>query len=166
MMTVNIPNSPDGLPVSAPRWITKPVERVEDPGLLTGSTQFIDNFTLPGMLHCAILRSPHAHARVRNVDTGEAERLPGVVAVVTGEDAERWLRPISTVPEGWGSRSIAVDKVRFVGEPVAAVAATSRYIAEDAVELIHVDYEPLPPVVDPTKAMAPDSPLVFDERGT
>ena len=165
-MSVNIPNSLDGLPTSRVRYISQPVERVEDPSLLTGRTDFIDNLTLPGMLHCAILRSTYAHARITRIDTSAAEQAPGVVAVATGEDFKRWCRPISTVPEKWGSYSLAKEKVRFVGEPVAAVAAMSRYLAEDAIELIRVDYEPLPPMIDAQKAMEPDSPLVFEERET
>jgi len=165
-MDVNIPKSLDELPTSEVRWVSKPVPRVEDPSLLTGRTEFIDNLTLPGMLHCAILRSPHAHARIKSVDTSKAEQMAGVVAIVTGEDAERWTKPIGTVPKGWGVASLAIDKARFVGEPVAAVAATSRYIAEDAVELIDVEYEPLPPVTDPVEAMKPDGPLVFEKNET
>lgn len=165
-MTVNIPRSLQELPTSQPRYVGQPVKRVEDPSLLTGRTEFIDNVQLPGMLHCAILRSPHAHARIKSVDVTEAQRLPGVVAVVTGEDAARWTRPIGTAPPGWGTRCLAESKVRFVGEPVAAVAATSRYIAEDALEYIRVEYEPLPVVMDAFKALEPDSPLVFEENGT
>ena len=165
-MNVNIPKSLDDLPTSAVRYAGQPVQRVEDPSLLTGRAEFIDNLTLPGMLHCAILRSPYAHARIQGIDASGAERLAGVVAVVSGEDAKRWLRPMGTVPDDWGVYSLAVDKVRFVGEPVAAVAATSRYIAEDALELITVDYEPLPVVTDPTKAMEQGSPLIFDDKGT
>jgi CO/xanthine dehydrogenase Mo-binding subunit len=162
---VDIPKTIEGLPTSSPRWIGKSVRRVEDPLLITGRAEFIDNVTLPRMLHCAILRSPYAHARIKGVDTNEAEKLPGVKAVVTGEDAKRWSYPAATMPEGWGTYCLAVDKARFVGEPVAAVAATSRYVAEDALELINVDYEPLEPVVDPAKAIGADSPLIFEERG-
>ena len=162
---VNIPKTLEGLPTSSPRWIGKSVKRVEDPLLITGRAEFIDNVTLPKMLHCAILRSPYAHARIKGVDTSEAEKLPGVMAVVTGEDAKRWTYPAATMPEGWGTYCLAVDKARFVGEPVAAVAATSRYVAEDALELIDVDYEPLEAVVDPAKAIGADSPLIFEERG-
>ena len=144
----------------------KDVPRVEDRQLVTGRTEFIDNLTLPGMLHCAILRSPYPHARITSVDTSAAERLPGVAAVVTGEDARRWTKPYITMPEKWGPYCVAVDKVRFVGEPVAAVAASSRYLAEDALELIRVEYEPLPVVVDPFKALEPESPLIFEENGS
>ena len=165
-MAVEIPKAFSDLPTSSPRWIGRSVNRVEDPLLLTGRAEFIDNVTLPGMLHCAILRSPYAHARIQGIDVSEAEKLPGVVVIVTGEDAERWTQPGMTMPENWGTRCLATDKVRFVGEPVAAVAATSRYLAEDALELIQVEYEPLPTVADPVKALEPDSPLIFEEHGT
>src|SRR6185369_16262389 len=125
------PKSIEDLPNSAPRFVGKAVNRVEDPQLLTGRTEFIDNVTLSGMLHCAILRSPHAHARITAIDVSAAAALPGVVAIVTGEDARRWSQPVMTVPPGWGTHCLATDKVRFVGEPVAAVAAVSRYVAED-----------------------------------
>jgi len=165
-MPVEIPKTLEDLPVRSPRFVGREVERVEDPHLVTGRTQFIDDVVLPGMLHAAILRSPLAHARIRAIDTSEAERLPGVLAVVTGADARRWSHPAPTVPEGWGTHCLAGDTVRYVGEPVAAVAAVSRYVAEDALELILVDYEPLEPVVDAVEAMVPGSPLVIEEKGT
>jgi carbon-monoxide dehydrogenase large subunit len=165
-MTDAIPHSLSDLPTSAARWIGHAMPRVEDRMLLTGRAEFIDNFTLPGMLHCAILRSPYPHARINSIDISAAEALPGVAAVLTGEDAQRWSRVIPTMPENWGTYCLATDKVRFVGEPVAAVAAESRYIAEDALELIEVEYEPLPPIVDPMRALEPESPLVFEENGT
>jgi CO/xanthine dehydrogenase Mo-binding subunit len=142
------------------------VKRVEDPHLVTGRTEFTDNVVLPGMLHAAILRSPLAHAHITSIDTSQAEKLPGVFAVVTGEDALRWSFPAPTLPEEWGTHCLATDKVHFVGEPVAAVAAVNRYVAEDALELIAVDYDSLPVVADATKAMDPDSPLVIEEKGT
>lgn len=165
-MVVKIPKSFDELPTSAPRFIGRGVKRVEDTDLITGRTEFIDNASQTGMLHCAILRSPIAHARIATIDVSAAKELPGVVAVVTGEDAARWSHPAAAVPEGWGLHCLPMDKVRFVGEPVAAVAAVSRYVAEDALELIEVDYEPLESVMDPVAACEPDSPLVVDERGT
>ncbi|MBW2270860.1 MAG: xanthine dehydrogenase family protein molybdopterin-binding subunit [Deltaproteobacteria bacterium] len=164
-MAVEIPNNPEALPTSELRWLGRAVNRVEDPKLVTGRTEFIDDVNLPGMLHCAILRSPFAHARIERIDTSEAEKLPGVV-VLTGEDALRWTAVSFTCPEGWGTRCLATDKVRFVGEPVAAVAAASRYEAEDALERIIVDYEPILPVVDPVVAQDSGEPLVFEERGT
>ena len=165
-MAVQIPKSVAELPNSAPRFVGKAINRVEDPGLLTGRAEFIDNVTLPAMLHCAILRSPHAHARITAIDVSAAEKLPGVFAIVTGEDARRWSQRMGTVPENWGAYCLATDKVRYVGEPVVAVAASSRYVAEDALELINVDYEPLPAVVDARTAAAPDSPLIFEDNGS
>jgi len=82
----------DDLPVTTPKWVGKPIGRVEDPALITGKAEFIDNVTLPGMLHCAILHIPHAHARIKSVDVSRAAALHGVVATLTGEDAERWTR--------------------------------------------------------------------------
>lgn len=161
---MDVPKKMEDLPTSALRFVGRAVERVEDRSLVTGRTEFIDNVRLPGMLHCAILRSPYPHARITHVDTSAAEQLPGVMAVVTGEDALRWSFPTGTVPEGWGTHCMATDKVRYVGEPVAAVAATSRYVAEDAVELIAVDYDPLPPAVDGLQAIQPDSPRLFEQH--
>ncbi len=164
-MAIEIPKRLEDLPTSSPRWVGQSVNRIEDPELLTGRTQFVDNLSLPRMLHCAILRSPFAHARIASIDVSAAEALPGVAAVISGEDALRWSFPATTSPEGWGSHCLATEKVRFVGEPVAAVAATSRYLAEDALEQIVVDYEPLEVVADPRKAMEAGSPLLFEERG-
>lgn len=163
---VEFPQSIDDLPTSMPRWVGQPVPRVEDRSLLTGQTEFVDNIMLPGMLHCAIVRSPYAHARIKSVDVSAAAKLAGVVAIVTGEDARRETRPIYTAPPGWGGYCLATDKVRFAGEPVAAVAATSRYIAEDAAELIEVEYEPLDVVTDGEAAVIEGAPLLFEERGT
>ena len=165
-MAVDIPKSFEGLPTSSPRHIGRGRRRVEDPALLTGRTQFVDDVDLPRMLHCAILRSPFAHAKITGIDTRAAEALPGVVAIVTGEDALRWSHPAQSSPEGWGTHCLATDAVRYVGEPVAAVAAISRYVAEDAIELITVEYDPLDAVADPVAAMAPDSTLVHAGQGT
>jgi 3-oxo-Delta1-steroid hydratase/dehydrogenase large subunit len=164
-MAVEIPKSLDALPSSSPKWVGTPMKRVEDAALVTGRAEFIDNMTLPGMLHCAMLRSPHAHARIKSIDTSAAEKLPGVMGVVTGEDAKATTAPFASYPEGWGGYCIAVGKVMFVGQIVAAVAATSRYIAEDALELIEVEYEPLPPVMNALEAIKPDSPVINEARG-
>jgi len=165
-VAVEIPNRVDDLPTSGARFVGQRVTRREDPALLTGRVEFIDDVALPRMLHAAILRSPFAHARIRSVDTSEAEAMPGVVAVVTGADALRWQRVSGSSPDGWGGRCPPAEKVSFVGEPVAAVAATSRYLAEDALERIEVDYEPLDPVVDVFAAMEDGSPLVMEANGT
>ena len=93
-MTTAIPTSFDALPTSKRRFIGREVERIEDRSLVTGHARFIDNFTLPDMLHCAILRSPHPHARIVRIDTSRAEALAGVAAVLTGEDMQRWCNPM------------------------------------------------------------------------
>lgn len=165
-MSAKIPRSIDELPASEPRWVGRRVLRREDPALLTGRTQFIGDLELPGMLHAAILRSPFPHARITRVDLSAAASLPGVVAVVAGHDAQRWTNPARSAPEGWSTHCIAADRVRWVGEPVAAVAAVDRYVAEDALELIEVDYEPLEAVADPFAAMVDGGPLVIEENGT
>ncbi|MGG1596786.1 xanthine dehydrogenase family protein molybdopterin-binding subunit [Paenibacillus naphthalenovorans] len=143
-------------------------KRKEDPRLLTGYGRFTDDIELKGMLHLAILRSPHAHAYIRNIDTSQAQKLPGVVAVLTGEESLKYTGRLATtidifnkVPEVY---PIAHRKVRFVGEAVAVVAAVDRYIAEDAVDLIQVDYEPLPAVVTIEDALKPAA-LLYEEWG-
>ena len=113
-MAFEFPKSIADLPVTNPKWIGRQVKRVEDPQLITGRAEFIDNVTLPGMLHCAILHSPHPHARITSVDMSRAAALPGVVATLTGEDAERWSRKGYTTPEGWGTYVLATDKVRLL----------------------------------------------------
>ncbi|MGY4403688.1 xanthine dehydrogenase family protein molybdopterin-binding subunit [Bradyrhizobium sp. USDA 3315] len=136
------------------KWIGSDMKRVEDPRLLTGQGRYADDVSLPGMLHAATLSSPHAHARIISIDASAARALPGVVAVMTGEDVARSTGPLpcfSNPPVE--QRCVAVDRVRHVGEPVAIIAADSRYIAEDAARLIEVEYEPLPPMNDPHKAM-------------
>jgi carbon-monoxide dehydrogenase large subunit len=149
------------------RWIGKSVRRVEDPRLLRGKGRFIDDLKLPRMAHAAILRSPHAHARIVSIDTSAAEKLPGVVRVVTGQDCQERMNPLPSFAPGpiyqW---AIAVGKVRHVGETVAAVVAENRRIAEDAVDLIEVEYEVLPAVVDPLKALEPGAPVLHEELGS
>ena len=145
------------------RWVGKSVPRKEDRRLLTGRATYVGDVTIPGMLHAAVLRSPHAHARIRSIDTSEARALPGVVAVLTGEDAARYVNPMTAFcAEPVPQQAIAVEKVRFPGEAVAAVAATSRYIAEDACALIKVTYDVLAPVVDPVQAMDPGAARLHD----
>jgi len=163
---MHIPTTLGELPTSKPRFVGQAIAPLENRAHITGRTEYIDNVSLPGMLHCAILRSPQAHARLRKVDASAAIRMPGVAAVVTGEDALRWTHPAPGISAGCGTHCIATEKVRFVGEPVAAVAAVSRYVAEDAIERIEVTYEPLPPVVDAVAALDAQAPLVFDAHGT
>jgi CO/xanthine dehydrogenase Mo-binding subunit len=145
------------------RWIGRPVPRKEDPKLLTGRAGYIADVTLPGMLHAAVLRSPHAHARIRSIDTSAAEALPGVVAVLTGPETLQHINPMPAFcAEPVPQSAVATEKVRYPGEAVAIVAATDRYLAEDACTLIEVDYEVLGPVVDPIAAMEPDAPRLHD----
>src|SRR5258708_1259240 len=140
-----------GMSVEASRWCGQSVERVEDAALLTGRGRFIDDLgTKPGTLHAAILRSPHAHARIVAIRTAAATKAEGVAAVLTGADVPNLSASlvvgVKAPIECW---PIAVDRVRYFGGPVAVVVAANRYLAEDALDLTEVDYEPLPAVVDP-----------------
>jgi carbon-monoxide dehydrogenase large subunit len=138
--------------------------RKEDPRLLTGRGRYVADIALPGLLHVALLRSPHAHARIHRIDAARARALPGVVDVVTFADLGRAGRPLPMVPphpalRGRNFAPLAGDRARFVGEPVAAVVAESRYAAEDARELVEVAYEPLPSA----QSLAPGTPAVHDD---
>ena len=135
-------------------WIGKSMKRVEDPRLLTGKGVYIDDVVLPNMAHAAILRSPYAHAKIVSIDKTRAEELPGVVAVVTGADSEDLCGALPTFSNPPILQyPIARDRVRHVGEAVVAVVAEDRYIAEDAIDLIDVEYEPLPVVSDLEEAL-------------
>ena len=146
------------------------IRRREDPRLITGGSVYTDDVTLPGMVHAAILRSPHAHARITGVDTAAAAAAPGVIAVYTGADVDGVLAPI---PCAWippdsevkavAHPAIAKDVVRYQGDAVAVVVADTRYQAEDALELINVGYEPLPAVVNPAAAMDAGAPQLHDD---
>jgi CO/xanthine dehydrogenase Mo-binding subunit len=144
-------------------WIGKDVPRLEDPRLLTGRATYTDDVRLAGMAHAAVLRSPHAHARIVRIDTSRARAVPGVFAIVTGEDAKELSNPVPAFcAEPVVEYALAVDKVRYAGEAVAAVAAVDRYTAEDAAALIDVEYAPLPVLTDPMAAMQLDAPKVHD----
>lgn len=150
---------------TAARYVGARVARLEDPRLLTGRGRYLDDIVLPGMVHAAFARSPHAHARLTRVDVTRARAYPGVLGAWSGEDLKSYVTPFNTKLDRPECRSseryvLPVDKVRHVGEAVAVVVATSRYIAEDASELIDVEYEPLPVVVDAEAALEPDAPLV------
>jgi carbon-monoxide dehydrogenase large subunit len=139
------------------------VRRKEDARFIRGKGQFIDDIELPGMLHGAILRSPLPHARILSIDTAAAEAHPQVEAVITGEMlAARNLAWMPTLSQDVQA-VLATDKVRFQGQEVAFVVARDRYSARDALELIAVDYEPLPPVIDAVQAMAEGAPLIRDD---
>ncbi len=157
----------------ATRYFGERIKRNEDPKLLTGQALFVDDVNLPGMLHIAFVRSPYAHARIKSVDATEARALEGVEALYTAEDLGDYWRTgvlnVGTPPiEGAVFHErlhpiIAKDKVRHVGEIVACVVAENRYIAEDAANLIMVDYEPLPVHIDPKKAMEDRATLIHDD---
>jgi len=150
------------------------IARLEDPRLLTGQAQFIDDIEIPGMLHAAFYRSDYAHARIKSIDVSAAKKRPGVVAVYTAEDfGDFWkpgplqVPPPAAIPGSiFHARTlvpIARDKVRFSGEPIVLVVAESRYIAEDAFSDIYVDLEPLDVVTDLEKALEPGATLVHED---
>lgn len=147
------------------------VKRTEDPRLLSGHGCYVDDKQVAGVLHIAFRRSDQSHARIKGIDYAEALKLPGIVAIFTADDMESMVKPIlatSKMPDYHPTAiyPLARGKVRFVGEAVVAVVAESRYIAEDAMEHIHIDFEPLPNVVDPEQAAAPGAPLLHEEIGT
>ncbi|GAG19274.1 unnamed protein product, partial [marine sediment metagenome] len=156
------------------KLIGKPITRNEDPRLLTGQALFVDDVELPGMLHAAFLRSEYAHARLKGIDLSAALERPGVVAAFTAEDmGDDWspgpplVIPPPTIEDvEFYTRTqvpLVKDKVRHAGEPLAIVIAESRYIAEDALDDIVVDLEPLDVVTNIERALEPDSPLVHDD---
>jgi CO/xanthine dehydrogenase Mo-binding subunit len=147
-------------PPTSLRIVGHNVPRLDGPEKVTGQARYIADIKLPGMLEARVLRSPYPHARVVHVDTEKARRVPGVVAVVTGED---------TAKRKWGSFQkdqyvLAVDKVRYIGDEVAAVAALHAEAAEEALQLIEVEYEELPAVFDPEEALLPDAPQIHEQK--
>jgi carbon-monoxide dehydrogenase large subunit len=152
------------------QWVGKRVKRKEDLRLVRGAGNYVDDFNLPNQLHVAIVRSPYPHATIKKIDCSKALALPGVYAALTGEEVAEKTAPFSQIVPPPGSKlhdyCLAVGKVRFIGEPVVAIAARDRQTAEDAVELVEVEYEILPPVVDVEMALEEDSPLVHEEVGS
>ncbi|WP_275041309.1 molybdopterin cofactor-binding domain-containing protein [Massilia sp. 9096] len=149
-------------------FLGRPMQRIEDVSLLTGRGQYGDDVGVkPGTLHAAIVRSPHAHARIRAVDSGRAEAASGVRAVLTGADLAAWSKPfvvgVKAQMEMW---ALALDKVRYVGEPVAVVVADSRYLAEDGADLVTVDYEQLEPVAGIDDAVRDGAPVLHEAVGS
>ena len=146
------------------------IKRKEDPRLITGEAKYLDDVQLTGMTYAAILRSPYAHAKIRKINTKKAEKLPGVIAVFTGQD----FKDLPALPCAWQAeagriqnnvntpRVLEIDRVTHTGAGVAVVVADDRYIAEDALNLIEVEYEPLPTVVDAEKATFPDAPQIHE----
>jgi len=155
------------------------VKRKEDPRYLRGEGRFVDDIKLPGMLHAAFVRSPHAHARIAAIRTDAARRLPGVAHVFTFADLERWMKPLplfGAIPPGLAAHvavsmkqphqlAMCRDEARHVGEIVAMVVAGSRAVAEDGCELVEVDYEPLPVLADVMAAEQPGAPVLYPEWG-
>ena len=149
------------------KWVGKGMKRKEDLRLLTGRGSFMDDIRLPNMKYAAILRSPYPHAWIRGMDISQALKVSGVRGVLTGDDVAAMSQPFPVgVPIPPKYYSCAVDKVRYVGEPVAVVVADSRYIAEDALDMIEVEYEPLPVVMDIEEAAEPDAPILHDNIGS
>jgi aerobic carbon-monoxide dehydrogenase large subunit len=150
------------------REIGKARRRKEDARLITGRTTWTDNMVLPGMLHLAVVRSPVAHAKITSVDLSAARQAPGVVAVFSGQD---FKEEQGSIPCAWpvtpdmvnpGHPSVAVDEVNHVGEAVAVIVGRSKVAAQDAVELVDIDYDLLPVVLDMEQAVAQDAGLCHD----
>src|SRR5256712_6321549 len=145
------------------------IKRREDPRFITGKGTYVDDVRVPGTTYAAFVRSPHAHARISRIEASAAKKLKGVLAVYTGKDlVAGGMKPI---PTGWlianmkipAHYPLAVDRARYMGDAVAVVIAESPYVARDAAELLEVDYEPLPAVADPAKALERGAPAVPDE---
>src|SRR5215475_1641683 len=149
-------------------WVGRSIERVEDAALLTGRGRFIDDLGVANAtLHAAILRSPYAHAHIRQIRTDLAQAAPGVATVIVGADVARLTLNLPVaVKSPMQCWPIAVERVRYVGEPVAVVVASDRYLAEDAADLIEVNYEALPAVIDPVAAIETGAPMLHEGLGS
>src|SRR5918999_4324989 len=151
----------------ANEWFGAPVKRKEDPALLRGEGRYVDDIALPGMLHAAFVRSPYAHAKVGRIDKRAALALPGVHAVLVFADLPESVRrqtlpllvPNPAIKQPYMPYALVKDEACYVGEPVACVIAENRYIAEDAAQLVEIEYDPLPAVNDCRAALEPDAPL-------
>ena len=149
-------------------WIGQAVPRVEDASLLSGNARYIDDLSpVPGIKHVCFLRSPYPHARLIDIDISAALKMPGVYSVLTGDDISAITDPlVSAIRAPATYYPIAVEKVRYVGEPVALVIADDRYLGEDAAEVINVTYEELPAVVDPLEAIKATAPYLHEKVGS
>ncbi len=143
------------------RHVGRASRKVDGLAKATGAAVYTDDIALPGMLHAKLLRSPHAHARILSIDATRARRLPGVHAVITGQDL---LVKYGIIPWTQDETALAVDKVRYVGEPVAAVAAVDEDTANEALKLIRVDYEPLHAYVDPIESLSRNDPPIHEHH--
>jgi carbon-monoxide dehydrogenase large subunit len=138
----------------------KSVKRKEDPRFIRGRGTYVDDLKLPGMIYMDIVRSPYAHARITKIDASKALAIPGVLAVITGKDLDAYKLAWMPTLMGDTQMVLPIDRVVYQAQEVAVVLASERYIAADGVAAVEVDYEPLPPVIDPYKALEADSPLV------
>jgi xanthine dehydrogenase molybdopterin-binding subunit B len=147
----------NGTKAAAAHWVGQPIRRKEESRLVSGRGIFVDDERMPGMLHIRFVRSSYAHAKITRVDVSKAEKFPGVVCTLTGAEIKKQVQPFIEIGPGGAQKiadyPMAVDKVVFQGEPLAAVAAETRLAAEDAAELVEVDYEPLPAVVTAEDAL-------------
>ncbi|GGG13623.1 xanthine dehydrogenase family protein molybdopterin-binding subunit [Paenibacillus abyssi] len=157
--------------VTESKWVGRSIRRREDPRLLVGAGKYIADYSIPGMAYLHVVRSTHGHARILNIDISKAEDYPGVVAVITGQEVADAMKPMlvsSIIPNLGGELQIptvyplAIDKVQWVGDPIVAIIAESKYIAEDAAQLVEIEYEKLPVLTDPEEAMKPDAPKIYD----
>jgi aerobic carbon-monoxide dehydrogenase large subunit len=153
------------------RYFGRAMKRVEDPRLIKGIATYVDDLKLPGVLHAEFVRSPHANAKINSIKTDGAKKLPGVIGIFTGADVNDKVGTIPCAAPLPGGKSpdhtvLAGARAYFVGHPVAVVVAETRTIARDALDLVDVDYEPLPAVIDPEKALEQGSPLTHPELGT
>jgi carbon-monoxide dehydrogenase large subunit len=158
---------------SVDSWVGKSIKRKEDVRLIRGQGQYLSDMVVPRMLHLGFVHSIHAHARIKSIDTSQAARMPGVVAVITGQEFKDWSSVLTdvSIPNLPGQTKrplywpLPPDKVYHVGEPVVAVVARDKYLLEDAMELVDIDYEPLPVVIDSEEALRPGAPLLYPEWG-
>src|SRR5213596_1328760 len=153
-------------------FVGESIKRKEDDRFIRGKGNYVDDITLPGVLHMAIVRSPFAHARIRSIDASAAEALPGVLYVLTGREVAEEMNPIPETydtaavgAKGVRWHALCVERARYVGEAVAAVVAEDKFTAYAALDLIQVDYEELPVASDPEQAMEDGAPLVEPEWG-
>src|SRR6266511_4104986 len=140
------------------------MKRKEDPRFIRGQGRYIDDFVLPGMLYMDIVRSPHAHAKIKKINTERALKIPGVLAVIDGPTLAKyklhWMPTISADTQ----MVLPIDEVMYQAQEVCAVIATERYIAADGVDAVEVEYEPLPVMVDPHKSLAPGAPVLRKDK--
>src|SRR5215467_6200972 len=151
-----------------PKFVGERIKRREDPRLITGTGIYVDDVRLPGMLSAIVLRSPYPHAKINSIDLSKARALKGIACVLAGSDLGDKVGPVPCVAPADHvpfHPVLAQGKVRFLGEGVAVAVASTPYIAQDAIDLIEVDYDPLDAVVDPEKALEAGAPVIHEEFG-